>query len=100
MAGNERAGIAFGIDLEEQASTQAPKGFGPHPAHPASFETSENQAPQRHEIEVKGVLGILLRAKFAGDLPAIRPEIESLESKAGFRIAAALRQKILQAAGE
>lgn len=58
------------------------------------------QAAERLGIKVKGVLGILLRAQFADDLPAVGPEIESLESKAGFRIAPALRQKILQAAGE
>jgi hypothetical protein len=63
-------------------------------------EREGRQAAHRLGIEVKGVLGILLRAKFAGDLPAIRPEIESLETKAGFRIAPALRQKILQAAEE
>lgn len=40
---------------------------------------------------VKGVLGILLRAKFTGDIPVVRPEIESLETKAGFRIAPTLR---------
>ena len=63
-------------------------------------EREGRQAAHRLGIEVKGVLGILLRAKFCGDLSAIRPEIESLETKAGFRIAPSLRQKVLQSAGE
>jgi len=63
-------------------------------------EREGRQAAQRLGIEVRGVLGILLRAKFTGDLPAIRPTIDLLETKAGFRIAPALREKVLQAAGE
>lgn len=63
-------------------------------------EREGRQAAQRLGIEVRGVLGILLRAKFTGDIPAIRPTIGLLETKAGFRIAPALREKVLQAAGE
>ncbi len=63
-------------------------------------EREGRQAAQRLGIEVRGVLGILLRAKFTGDLPAIRPTIDRLETDAGFRIAPALREKVLQSAGE
>ena len=41
-----------------------------------------------------------LHLLFTGDLPAIRPTIDLLETKAGFRIAPALREKVLQATGE
>lgn len=63
-------------------------------------EREGRQAAQRLGIDVRGVLGILLRAKFTGDLADIRPTIDLLEAKAGFRIASALRWKVLQAAGE
>jgi predicted nucleic acid-binding protein len=51
-------------------------------------------------LSVTGVLGILLRAKFKGDIAALRPEIEALRSKARFFIAADLEHKVLFAAGE
>jgi uncharacterized protein len=51
-------------------------------------------------LSVIGVLGILLRAKRIGQLPAIKPEINALRVKARFYIAASLEAKILAAAGE
>ena len=47
-----------------------------------------------------GVLGVLLRAKKAKQIKAIKPEIEKLKSKARFFIAPALETAILQQAGE
>jgi predicted nucleic acid-binding protein len=51
-------------------------------------------------LSVIGVLGILLRAKRSGQIPAIKPEIQSLREKAHFFVAAALEAKVLAAAGE
>jgi predicted nucleic acid-binding protein len=51
-------------------------------------------------LGVTGVLGILLRAKQSGQIPAIRPEIQSLREKARFFIAPSLEAKLLAAAGE
>jgi predicted nucleic acid-binding protein len=51
-------------------------------------------------LQVTGVLGILLRAKYLGEIPALKPEIESLRSKARFFIAPSLEAKLLAAAGE
>jgi len=51
-------------------------------------------------LAVTGVLGILLRAKRAGQIEAIRPEIERLRTKAGFFLSASLEARVLAAAGE
>ncbi len=49
---------------------------------------------------VTGVLGILLRAKKTGSIPALRPEIQSLRKNARFFIAPSLEASVLAAAGE
>jgi len=49
---------------------------------------------------VTGVLGILLRAKHNGQIPALQPEIQSLRSKARFFIHPSLEAQVLAAAGE
>ena len=49
---------------------------------------------------VTGVLGILLRAKSDGSIPALRPEIDRLRAKARFFISKSLEARILLAAGE
>jgi len=51
-------------------------------------------------LRVIGVLGILLRAKREGQIPAIKPEIQSLRQKGKFFIAPNLEAKVLAAAGE
>jgi predicted nucleic acid-binding protein len=51
-------------------------------------------------LRVTGVLGILLRAKRHGHIPALKPEIQSLRKKAKFFIAPSLEAQVLVAAGE
>lgn len=51
-------------------------------------------------LHVIGVLGILLRAKREGHIPALKPEIQSLREKGKFFIAPSLEAKVLAAAGE
>lgn len=49
---------------------------------------------------VIGVLGVLVEAKQGGHLPAIRPILDDLDSKAGFRMSHALYERVLAVAGE
>lgn len=49
---------------------------------------------------VVGVLGVLMEAKQRGYLSAVRPVLETLTSKAGFRVSEALKERVLAAAGE
>lgn len=46
-------------------------------------------------LKVTGVLGVLLRAKQAGELESLQPVIDDLINKAGFRIAPELLAQIL-----
>jgi len=51
-------------------------------------------------LTVIGLLGVLLMAKKAGHIHAVRPLIGELESRAGFFVSEAVKQIILTAAGE
>lgn len=59
-----------------------------------------------HEVAVQlglrtiGILGILLRAKSAGFLPAMKPVMDALQRDAGFWLSESLRKQVLKAAGE
>jgi predicted nucleic acid-binding protein len=59
-----------------------------------------------HEVAVQlglrtiGILGILLRAKAAGFLPAVKPVLDALQRDAGFWLSELLRKQVLQVAGE
>jgi predicted nucleic acid-binding protein len=63
-------------------------------------EQEGRQLAFRTGLAVTGVLGILLRAKHAGEIAAIKPEIALLRSKARFFVSPSLETKILSAAGE
>ncbi|CUU10469.1 Predicted nucleic acid-binding protein, contains PIN domain [Armatimonadetes bacterium GBS] len=50
-------------------------------------------------VRVIGTLGVLLRAKQEGFVPAVKPLVEALQST-GFRITPALQREVLRLAGE
>lgn len=52
------------------------------------------------ELNVKGVLGILLDEKTAGRIAQIRPLLDKLQKDCGFFISAALKARVLGLAGE
>lgn len=49
---------------------------------------------------VIGVIGVLTEAKLRGLISAVRPVLDALDLRAGFRISAALRARVLEAADE
>jgi uncharacterized protein len=51
-------------------------------------------------LVVTGTLGVLLRAKRSGQIPAIKPEIHALRSRARFFLSPALEASVLSTAGE
>jgi len=51
-------------------------------------------------LKIIGLLGVLLRAKQAGFLPAVKPLIDQLIAETGFRVHASLYQRVLKIAGE
>ena len=56
-------------------------------------------ALERH-IRVIGLLGILIRSREAGLIPALRPILQELQGPIGFWISPTLRQRTLEAVGE
>lgn len=63
-------------------------------------EQEGRELAARTGLRVIGVLGILLRAKREGEIPALKPEIQSLREKGKFFIAPFLEAKVRAAAGE
>ncbi|MBE9062501.1 DUF3368 domain-containing protein [cf. Phormidesmis sp. LEGE 11477] len=47
-------------------------------------------------LRVTGILGILLKAKQSGDILSLKPYLEDLRQKAGFRIAPTLLSQLLE----
>jgi hypothetical protein len=63
-------------------------------------EQEGRQLASKTGLAVTGVLGILLRAKSAGEIPSVRREMDLLRSEAHFFVSPALERMILTAAGE
>ena len=51
-------------------------------------------------LRTVGILGLLVQAKSAGFLPAVRPILDALQRDAGFWTSESLRKQVLQMAGE
>jgi predicted nucleic acid-binding protein len=51
-------------------------------------------------LNTVGLLGVLLKAKAIGALPLVKPVLDELMTNAEFYVAAALRERVLQLAGE
>lgn len=63
-------------------------------------EAKGRAAATRLGLTVVGTLGVLVRAKAVGLIPAILPLMDSLEQDLGFFISAKLRSDVLAAANE
>jgi predicted nucleic acid-binding protein len=63
-------------------------------------EQEGRQFAAKAGVAVTGVLGILLRAKRAGELNAVKPAIDELRRRASFFVSASLEARIVAAAGE
>lgn len=63
-------------------------------------ERRGRRAASRLGIPVVGVLGILVKAKETMLLPAVKPVLDDLRSKAGFRVSRQLYERVLQEVGE
>jgi len=55
---------------------------------------------QRMNLKITGVLGVLLRARKQGAIPALKPLVDQLRSEAHFFIAPDLERHLLELAGE
>jgi predicted nucleic acid-binding protein len=55
---------------------------------------------RRMGLKFVGLLGALIEAKQTGLVPAVKPVLDDLATKAGFRISRELYARVMQAAGE
>lgn len=62
-------------------------------------EVDGRKVARHHGLRMTGTLGVLLEAKRAGHLAAVRPWLDALDG-AGFHVGSALKQHVLAAAGE
>jgi predicted nucleic acid-binding protein len=60
-------------------------------------ERDGRRAAKSLGLQVTGILGVLLRAKAAGEVASLQPVVDDLIEKAGFRLAPDLLEKILEA---
>ncbi|MBW1796603.1 MAG: DUF3368 domain-containing protein [Deltaproteobacteria bacterium] len=63
-------------------------------------ERRARKVADRLGLKVVGVLGVLVEAKHKGLIPSLRPILDDLVSKAGFRVSHQLYERALQAVGE
>jgi len=63
-------------------------------------ERRGRMAASRLGLKFIGLVGVLLEAKHSGLLPAVKPVLDDLMERAGFRISGQLYHRVLQAAGE
>ncbi len=63
-------------------------------------EREARRVARRLEISVTGVLGVIIRAKMDGKIPAARELISSLRQEAGFWISAEIEAELLRQVGE
>ena len=54
----------------------------------------------QYELKIRGILGILVKAKEEGLIPATKPLLDRLVNEAGFRVSQALYIRTLQESGE
>lgn len=63
-------------------------------------ENAGRSAARAHGISVTGLVGILLRAKASGLIPAVAPILDRIVDEAGFWLGSAFRRQTLLLAGE
>ncbi|MGB8648806.1 MAG: DUF3368 domain-containing protein [Anaerolineae bacterium] len=63
-------------------------------------EREGRHAAQRLELEVVGVIGILIESKSKGRLVSVRPQLDELRQRAGFYVSERLYRSALALAGE
>ena len=98
--GNSRLASALANDLDNgeaeaiALATEIPAGI-------LLIDEKEGRAVARQAgLPVRGILGILLRAKSMGEVASVQAEIHALRNRAGFFVAPALEADVIRSAGE
>jgi predicted nucleic acid-binding protein len=98
--GNRQLAAALGNDLD-QGEAEAIALATEIQAGVLLIDEKEGRSVARQAgLVVRGVLGVLLRAKAMGEIASVRAEIDALRKRAGFFIAASLEIDVLRSVGE
>jgi predicted nucleic acid-binding protein len=98
--GNRQLAAALGNDLD-QGEAEAIALATEIQAEVLLIDEKEGRSVARQAgLVVRGVLGVLLRAKAMGEIASVKAEIDALRNRAGFFIAASLEIDVLRSVGE
>ena len=96
--GRLAAALAFDLDASEAEAIALATEI---PADVLLIDEKEGRSLARQAgLPVRGVLGILLRARRMGAIASVKGEIEALRARAGFFVASSLEAEVLRDAGE
>jgi hypothetical protein len=97
---NRQFAAALGNDLD-QGEAEAIALATEIQADVLLIDEKEGRAFARQAgLVVRGVLGILIRAKSMGEIASVQAEIAALRNRAGFFIASSLEADVLRSVGE
>jgi predicted nucleic acid-binding protein len=98
--GNRQLAAALGNDLD-QGEAEAIALATEIQADVLLIDEKEGRSVARQAgLVVRGVVGVLLRAKAMGEIASVKAEIDALRNRAGFFIAASLEIDVLRSVGE
>ena len=98
--GNRQLAAALGNDLD-RGEAEALALAAEIQAGVLLIDEKEGRGVARRAIlVVRGVLGVLIRAKAMGEVASVKAEIDSLRNRAGFFIASSLETAVLRSVGE
>ena len=98
--GNPRLAAALSNDLDS-GEAEAIALATEIPAEVLLIDEKEGRAFARQAgLEVRGVLGILLRAKATGEVTSVKAEIHALRNRAGFFVSPSLEAEVIRGADE
>jgi predicted nucleic acid-binding protein len=63
-------------------------------------ETEARRVAERYNLSKTGVIGLLIRARQAGQIPSLKTELDKLRNQGGFWIEQGLYERVLRAVGE
>ena len=97
---NRQFAAALGNDLD-QGEAEAIALAAEIQAGVLLIDEKEGRSVARQAgVVVRGVLGVLVRAKAMGEIASVGAEIDALRNRAGFFIASSLEAEVLRSVGE
>ena len=98
--GNRQLAAALGNDLDQGEAEAIALATEIQTGGLLIDEKEGRSVARQAGLVVRGVLGVLLRAKAMGEIASVKAEIDALRNRAGFFIAANLEIDVLRSVGE